>query len=110
MKPVMYVAAAGLTPRFPVMAEVGTVEIPVFASKSRVRAAAGSAEHGQQEGSSRSGQVRLDHLRCYLELRHGKTGFLEVTAGYVGHPHYSGRTSSRGNARRGRADRCVVLA
>jgi hypothetical protein len=30
--PVMNVAAAGLTPMFPVMAESGTVDIPLFAS------------------------------------------------------------------------------
>jgi hypothetical protein len=29
--PVMKVAAAGLIPRFPVTAEVGTVDIPLFA-------------------------------------------------------------------------------
>jgi hypothetical protein len=38
-KPVIDVAAAGLTPMFPVMAEVGTVEIPVFASIAKVPAA-----------------------------------------------------------------------
>jgi hypothetical protein len=29
--PVMYVAAAGLTPKLPVMADAGTVEIPLLA-------------------------------------------------------------------------------
>lgn len=38
-KPVMNVAAAGLTPRSPVIAEVGTVEIPLFARTTKSLAA-----------------------------------------------------------------------